>query len=54
MTFLATVQCAPSVHAFYGSNEHADAIARAKSRDGLFYVARKCSACSGWRLVRVS
>ena len=32
----------------------AEAVARAKSRDGLFYVARKCAACSGWRLRRLS
>jgi len=49
----ATAQCSPKVHGFYGTQEQADAVARAKSRDGLFYVARKCAACSGWRLRRL-
>ena len=48
-----TAQCSPRVHAFYGSQDQADAVARAKSRDGLYYVARKCPACSGWRLRRL-
>jgi hypothetical protein len=48
-----TAQCSPRVHAFYGTQDQADAVARAKSRDGLFYVARKCPACSGWRLRRL-
>jgi hypothetical protein len=42
------------VHAFYGTEDQADAVARAKSRDGLFYVAKKCPACSGWRLRRLA
>jgi hypothetical protein len=42
------------VHVFYASADDAKAIANAKSRDGLFYVAQKCTACSGWRLRRVS
>jgi hypothetical protein len=49
-----TAQCSPGVHTFYGSDLDARAIAHAKSRDGLFYLAEKCSACSGWRLRRVS
>ena len=53
MTQQITAQCSPTVHTFYGSAEHADAIARAKSRDGLYYVANKCSACSGWRLKKL-
>ena len=47
-------RCSPAVHTFYGAQDQADAVARAKSRDGLFYVARKCAACSGWRLRRLS
>jgi hypothetical protein len=53
-TYATTAQCSTAVHRFYASDEDANAIARAKSRDGLFYVAVKCSACSGWRLRRVS
>ncbi len=52
--FHKTARCSPQVHAFYGSAEHAGAVARAKSRDGLFFVAKKCSACAGWRLHRLS
>ena len=54
MTEMATAQCAPGVHTFYPDADQASAIARAKSRDGLFYVAQKCTACAGWRLKRVS
>ncbi|MGZ4436893.1 MAG: hypothetical protein ACXVWU_12580 [Nocardioides sp.] len=54
MTEMVTAQCSPGVHTFYAGAEQATAIARAKSRDGLFYVAQKCTACSGWRLKRVS
>lgn len=53
VAFSKTVQCSPRVHAFYGAQEQADAVARAKSRDGQFYVAQKCPACSGWRLRRL-
>ncbi|QWZ09658.1 hypothetical protein KRR39_07940 [Nocardioides panacis] len=49
-----TAQCSPGVHTFYANNLDARAIAHAKSRDGLFYLAEKCSACSGWRLRRVA
>jgi hypothetical protein len=52
--FHATVQCSARVHAFYGEEEQAEAVARAKSRNGLFFVAEKCPACSGWRLRRLS
>jgi hypothetical protein len=54
MSDLKTVRCSAAVHTFSATRETADAVARAKSRDGLFYVARECPACSGWRLVRVS
>ncbi len=54
MTYLDIAQCSPSVHTFYASSEIAEAIARAKSRDGKFYLASKCDACSGWRLKRIS
>jgi hypothetical protein len=47
-------QCSPAVHAFYGDGESARAVARAKSRDGVFYTAQECPACSGWRLRRLS
>jgi hypothetical protein len=49
-----TAQCSPGVHTFYASELDARAIAHAKSRDGLFYLAQKCAACSGWRLRRVA
>ena len=52
--FHRTAQCSSRVHTFYGTQEQADAVARAKSRDGMFFVARKCLACSGWRLRRLS
>jgi hypothetical protein len=42
------------VHTFYGTQDSAEAVARAKSTHGLFFVARKCSACSGWRLFRLA
>ncbi len=54
MSDLKTVRCSANVHTFYASHETAEAVARAKSRDGLFFVARECHACSGWRLVRIS
>ncbi len=54
MTTQMTAQCSPGVHTFYASDLDARAIAHAKSRDGLFFLAEKCSACSGWRLRRVS
>ena len=54
MTYQTTAQCSPGVHTFYASEEDAHAIAHAKSRDGLFYLSEKCSACSGWRLRRIS
>ena len=47
-------QCSPRVHTFYGTQTTAEAIARARSQDDMFFVARKCQACSGWRLVRLS
>lgn len=47
-------QCSPRVHTFFGAQASAEAVARARSQDGMFYVARKCHACSGWRLVRLS
>jgi hypothetical protein len=47
-------QCSPRVHTFFGAQESAEAVARARSQDDLFFVARKCHACSGWRLVRLS
>lgn len=47
-------QCSPRVHTFFGTQESAEAVARARSQDGMFFVARKCQACSGWRLVRLS
>ncbi len=50
MTTQMTAQCSPGVHTFYASDLDARAIAHAKSRDGLFFLAEKCSACSGWRL----
>lgn len=53
-TYLNTAECAPRVHTYYATCEDAEAIARAKSRDGQFYVPVKCAACSGWRLRRVS
>ena len=53
-SYVGTAQCSARVHTFYATGEHAEAVARAKSRDGHFYVARKCAACSGWRLVRIS
>ena len=48
------VQCSPRVHTFFGAQDSAEAVARARSQDGMFFVARKCQACSGWRLVRLS
>jgi len=54
VTLQTTAQCSPGVHTFYASDMDARAIAHAKSRDGLFYLAEKCAACSGWRLRRVS
>lgn len=48
------VQCSPRVHTFFGAQESAEAVARARSQDDMFFVARKCQACSGWRLVRLS
>ena len=54
MAYPTVGQCSPGVHTFYADHEQAAGIARAKSRDGLFYVARKCSACSGWRIKRLS
>jgi len=51
---MATAQCAPGVHTFYADEEQAQVIARARSREGMFFVPVKCSACSGWRLRRVS
>ncbi len=51
---LKTARCSSSVHAFYAEEETAAAVARAKSRNGKFYVAERCTACSGWRLVRIS
>lgn len=54
MTLQSTAQCSPGVHTFYASEMDAKAMAHAKSRDGLFYLTEKCSACSGWRLRRVS
>ena len=54
MTFRTTAQCSPGVHTFYASVLDAKAMAHARSRDGLFYVTEKCSACSGWRLRRIS
>ena len=54
MTEQMTAQCSPGVHTFYASELDARAIAHAKSRDGLFYLAQKCTACSGWRLRRVA
>lgn len=53
MTYLDIAQCSARVHTFYASQEHAEAVAKAKSRDGLFYVGRKCPACSGWRIIRI-
>lgn len=47
-------QCSPRVHTFFGAQDSAEAVARARSQDGMFFVARKCQACSGWRLVRLS
>jgi len=47
-------QCSPRVHTFFGAQESAEAVARARSQDDMFFVARKCQACSGWRLVRLS
>ena len=47
-------QCSPRVHTFIGAQESAEAVARARSQDDMFFVARKCQACSGWRLVRLS
>lgn len=47
-------QCSPRVHTFFGAQSSAEAIARARSQDGMFFVARKCQACSGWRLLRLS
>jgi hypothetical protein len=47
-------QCSTRVHTFYGTQDSAEAVARAKSTHGLFFVARKCSACSGWRLFRLA
>ena len=46
-------QCSPRVHTFYGTQTTAEAVARARSQDEMFFVARKCQACSGWRLVRL-
>jgi hypothetical protein len=54
MTSLDTAQCSPQVHVFHASCDDAEAVAKAMSRDGQFYVACKCAACSGWRLRRVS
>ena len=54
MTLQTTAQCSSRVHTFYASDTDAKAIAHAKSRDGLFYLAEKCAACTGWRLRRVS
>ncbi|HEX4976565.1 MAG TPA: hypothetical protein VFV40_01755 [Nocardioides sp.] len=48
------VQCSPRVHTYYGARTTAEAVARARSQDGMFFVARKCQACSGWRLLRLS
>lgn len=53
MTYLDTAQCSSRVHKFYATRENAEAVAKAKSRDGQYYVARKCLACSGWRISRV-
>jgi hypothetical protein len=53
MTYLDVAQCAPSVHSFYATDEQAEAVAKARSRDGQCFVARKCPACSGWRIVRI-
>jgi hypothetical protein len=53
-TFLDSAQCSPWVHKFYASFDTADAVARAKSCHGQYFVARKCPACSGWRLERLS
>ena len=47
-------QCSPRVHTFFGAQSSAEAVARARSQGDTFYVARKCQACSGWRLVRLS
>jgi hypothetical protein len=47
-------QCSPRVHTYFGAQESAEAVARARSQDEMFFVARKCQACSGWRLVRLS
>ena len=54
MSLQTTAQCSQAVHTFYASDMDARAIAHAKSRDGLFFLTEKCSACSGWRLRRIS
>jgi hypothetical protein len=54
MTRIVTAQCASSVHTYYADQDQALVIARARSREGMFFVPVKCSACSGWRLKRVS
>jgi len=54
MTDQSTAQCSPAEHTVYATGEEATAIAHARSRDGLVYLAVECSACSGWRLRRVS
>ena len=53
-TMTTVAQCSPRVHTFIGAQESAEAVARARSQDEMFFVARKCQACSGWRLVRLS
>lgn len=47
-------RCSPRVHTFFGAQTSAEAVARARSQDDMFFVAPKCQACSGWRLVRLS
>jgi hypothetical protein len=54
MTQMMTAQCSAAVHTFYADQEQAQVIARARSREGMFFVPQKCTACSGWRLKRVS
>ena len=53
-TMTTVAQCSSRVHTFFGAQTSAEAVARARSQDGMFFVARKCQACSGWRLVRLS
>ena len=54
MTTQTTARCSSGVHTFFASDLDARAIAHARSRDGLFFLAEKCHACSGWRLRRIT